>query len=165
MLRELTEDDLPDLRSILQDPDVMYAYEHTFSEEDVRAWLERQFQRYREIGTGLWAVVLKETGEMIGQAGLTYQSCEGEQVFEIGYLLKKAHWHRGYATEAAQGCKKYAFEVLGHEVVHSLIKADNYASQGVARRVGMHKAKEFTTRFYAGDMLHILYRLRRDGAF
>ena len=81
-LREMTEDDLGDLREILQDPEVMYAYEHDFSEEDVRKWLSRQQARYRKDGFGLWAAVLRSTGEMVGQAGLTWQDCEGEPVLE-----------------------------------------------------------------------------------
>ncbi len=161
-LRKLTQDDLPDMRAILQDPDVMYAYEHDFSDADVQRWMDKQYRRYEELGFGLWAVVLKETGEMVGQAGLTMQECEGEAVLEIGYLFKKAHWHRGYATEAATGCRDYAFNILGSDVVHAIIKADNYASQRVAKRVGMGKVKEFTTRYYAGDMLHYLYRLTKD---
>lgn len=159
ILREFTSADLPDLREILQDPEVMYAYDHDFSEEDVQKWLDRQFTRYRELGFGLWAVILKSSGEMVGQTGLTMQPCEGEMLLEIGYLFKKRHWHQGYATEAAAGCREYAFGVLGADVVHCLIKADNYASQRVASRIGMTKVKEFTARFYSGDMLHYLYRL------
>ena len=76
----MTEDDLGDLREILQDPEVMYAYEHDFSEEDVRAWLSRQQDRYRKDGFGLWAVTLRATGGDGGPAGLTWQDCEGEPV-------------------------------------------------------------------------------------
>ena len=83
-LREMEPSDFADLAEILQDPKVVYAYEHTFSDADVWEWLERQRRRYREDGFGLWAAVLKQTGEMIGQAGLTLQPCEGEQVLEIG---------------------------------------------------------------------------------
>ena len=49
---------------------------------------------------GLWAVVLKQTGELVGQCGLTLQDWEGRTVPEVGYLFQKAHWHKGYATEA-----------------------------------------------------------------
>ena len=48
-LRQMTEQDLPDLRDILQDVEVMTAYEHAFSEEEVRDWLARQQQRYRRV--------------------------------------------------------------------------------------------------------------------
>ena len=97
-----------------------------------------QQQRYRQDGFGLWAVVLRSTGEMVGQAGLTWQDCEGQPVLEVGYLLKKRFWHQGYASEAARACRDYAFRVLGAEKVSSIIKTDNLASirGGPAQRHG-----------------------------
>ena len=105
LLREMTEGDIPDLEEMLLDPEVMYAYPHTFTKEDVENRLARQQQRYRQDGFGLWAVVLRSTGEMVGQAGLTWQDCEGQPVLEVGYLLKKRFWHQGYASEAARACR------------------------------------------------------------
>ena len=97
-LRKMTQEDFPALCRILQDAEVMYAYEHAFSDAEVQEWLDRQLHRYEEYGNfGLWAVVLQETGEMIGQCGLTMQDADGEQVLEIGYLFQKAYWHKGYA--------------------------------------------------------------------
>lgn len=89
ILREMTENDLPALRKILQDEEVMYAYEHAFSEEEVIKWFENQRRRYREDGFGLWAAVLKDSGEMIGQCGITYQDIGTERVPETGYLFRK----------------------------------------------------------------------------
>ena len=86
---------------------------------------------------------------------------EMSQVLEVGYLLKRRHWHQGYAAEAAEGCKRYAFEKLGQRAVYSVIKADNAASIRVAERIGMEKADEFTTQYFNGDMLHFLYRVER----
>ena len=117
LLRELGQPDFPDLAGMLQDPEVVYAYEHDFTDEDVQEWLDRQRTRYVKDGFGLWAVVLKETGEMIGQAGLTMQPYRDHEVLEIGYLLKRRFWHCGYAREAAEGCKNYAFGQLRREKV------------------------------------------------
>lgn len=84
LLREMTENDLDDLKEILMDGPTMYAYEGAFTEEETRGWLEGQFRRYRENGFGLWAVVLKETGEMIGQCSLSWQDADlGEPVLEV----------------------------------------------------------------------------------
>ena len=69
-LRKMEAVDFQDLAEILQDPQVMYAYGHDFTDEDVLHWLDRQKTRYLKYGFGLWALVLKETGEMIGQAPL-----------------------------------------------------------------------------------------------
>ena len=104
-LREMTQADYTDLCRILQDEEVMYAYEHAFDHNEVQQWLDKQVQRYQEYGFGLWAVILKNSGKMIGQCGLTLQAYNDRQVLEIGYLFQKAYWHMGYALEAAQGCK------------------------------------------------------------
>ena len=82
-------------------------------------------------------------------------------MLEIGYLLKKRFWHMGYAREAAAGCKRYAFEVLDADRVYSNIKTDNAASISVAQSIGMEREKEFTARYYNGDMQHYLYCVRR----
>ncbi|MFR7589938.1 MAG: GNAT family N-acetyltransferase [Longibaculum sp.] len=156
-LREMNQDDYHDLSEILQDPDVVYAYEHNFSNKDVQEWLDRQRQRYQEYGFGLWAVVLKETGEMIGQVGLSMQPYKQQEVLELGYLLKKRYWHQGYANEAALGCIQYAFDILKQDKVYAIIKADNAASIKVAKRIGMEKVDEFITQYYHGDMLHYLF--------
>ena len=137
ILREMTEDDFPALCRILCDGPTMYAYEGAFSEGEAREWLERQQARYAADGFGLWAVVRRETGEMIGQCGLTWQDWDGRRVPEIGYLFERAHWHRGYAAEAARGCRTYAFETLGMDEVYSIIRDTNAPSQAVARRGGM----------------------------
>ncbi|WP_041139299.1 GNAT family N-acetyltransferase [Beduini massiliensis] len=160
-LREMTFDDKNDLSEILQDPRVMYTYDHEFSDTDVQIWLERQLARYHKDGFGLWAMILKETDEMIGQAGLTFQQCAEEEVLEIGYLLKKRFMHYGYAKEAAEGCKRYAFDRLNATKVYSIIRADNVSSMKVAKAIGMHKEKEFMTQYYSGKQLHYLFMIQK----
>lgn len=157
VLREMRQSDFQDLAEILQNPKVMYAYEYDFSDNDVQIWLNRQIERYKKYGFGLWAIILKETNEMIGQAGLTMQPYKNTEVLEIGYLLKGNFWYYGYAKEAACGCKKYAFEHLKKDKVYSVIKADNLPSIKVAESIGMNKEDEFITQYYNGDMLHFLY--------
>lgn len=162
-LRRMTQADFPALCRILQDADVMYAYEHTFSDAEVQEWLDRQLGRYAQYGFGLWAVELKATGEMIGQCGLTMQDIEGREALEIGYLFEKAHWHRGYATEAAAACKAYAFEVLHAESVCSIIRDTNTASQNVTKRNGMRETERFTKHYYHTDMPHIVFTAYSPG--
>lgn len=136
-LRELVPSDFESLCKILKDKDTMYAYEGAFNDDEVQEWLDRQIARYQKLGFGLWAVVLKETNEMIGQCGLTMQPWKESEVLEIGYLFERSYWHRGYATEAAKACKKYAFETLNATEVCSIIRDTNFASQNVAIRNGM----------------------------
>lgn len=138
----------------------MYAYEHAFDDREVQEWLNKQIQRYQDYGVGLWAVILKETDEMIGQCGLTMQEYNDRQVLEVGYLFQKAYWHNGYASEAAIACKDYAFDKLGAPEVYSIIRDTNIASQKVALRNGMTRVDQFTKHYYGVDMPHIVYSVK-----
>lgn len=160
-LREMAQEDIPALKAILQDKITMTAYEHAFSDEEVDQWLARQRERYAQYGFGLWAVTLRESGEMIGQCGLTMQPTDFGEVLEIGYLFRRDCWHHGYATEAARGCKRYAFDVLGAEEVYSIIRDNNLASQAVARRNGMEPHGMFVKHYYGIDMPHLLFSVKK----
>ena len=145
-LREMTQDDFPSLCNILQDEETMYAYEGAFTDSEAQEWLDRQMARYRKWGFGLWAVILKENEEMIGQCGLTMQPWKDEEVLEVGYLFERSHWHKGYATEAAKACKWYTFDT---------------PSQNVAVRNGMTIADTWTKHYRGVDMPHYRYVVRR----
>lgn len=161
-LREMQQSDYTALAKILQDEETMYAYEHAFDDAETQAWLDNQIKRYQTYGFGLWAVILKETNEMIGQCGLTMQSWGERQVLEIGYLFQRSYWHQGYATEAAIACKEYAFEKLGAEEVFSIIRDTNLASQNVAKRNGMTVRGSFVKHYYGIDMPHLVYAVTRN---
>jgi len=161
-LREMKQSDFSSLCKIMQDQDVMYAYEHTFDNVEVQEWLDRQITRYSDYGFGLWAVILKETDEMIGQCGLTIQDCNNRQVLEVGYLFQKAFWHNGYASEAAIACKEYAFEILNADEVFSIIRDTNIASQNVAKRNGMTITDRLIKHYYGVVMPHLVFSIKRS---
>lgn len=161
-LRDMNQSDFSSLCKIMQDQDVMYAYEHAFDDVEVQEWLDRQITRYSDYGFGLWAVVLKETDEMIGQCGLTIQDYNNRQVLEVGYLFQKAFWHNGYASEAAIACKEYAFEILNADEVFSIIRDTNIASQNVAKRNGMTVTDRFIKHYYGVVMPHLVYSIKRS---
>lgn len=171
-LRALGEEDLPALRAILQDPQAMKAYEHPFSEEEVRGWLARQQARRAADGLGLLAVCRKEDGQMIGQCGVTWQDVSGEapfgeapppekRVLEVGYLFCRRFWHKGYAAEAACACRDWAFRKRGAGAVYAIVRDTNEASARVALRMGMAPAGRIVKRYYGMDMPHILYCITR----
>lgn len=160
-LREMTQDDFPSLCNILQDEETMYAYEGAFTDSEAQEWLDRQRARYQKWGFGLWAVILKDNGKMIGQCGLTMQPWKEEEVLEVGYLFERSHWHKGYATEAATACKQYAFDVLQAKDVCSIIRDTNTASQHVAVRNGMTIEDTWTKHYRGVDMPHYRYVVRR----
>lgn len=160
--RKMDQADFPDLCKMLQDEEVMTAYEGAFSNEEVQDWLDRQLRRYREDGFGLNAVLLKNTGQMIGQCGITVQEISGRKVLEIGYLFRKEYWHKGYATEAAKAYKQYAFSVLNAEEVFSIIRDSNTASQNVAKRNGMSITGSFVKHYRGVDMPHLIFSVKKE---
>lgn len=162
ILREMTQDDFSPLCEILRDKDVMYAWEHAFSEKEVQEWLDNQLNRYKEYGVGYWAAVLKDSGEMIGQCGLLSQIYQGKRILEIGYLLKKSFWHKGYASEAAAACKNYAFDKLNADEVYSIIRDNNIPSQNVAKRNGMTYKDTIVKHYYNIDMPHLVFSVKKQ---
>lgn len=162
IIREMVQSDFDALCKILCDEEVMRtAYGSAFNPEEAQNWLNRHFKRYTEYGFGLWAVVLKETNEMIGQCGLTLQGWRDKEILEIGYLFQKAYWHKGYAAEAAIACKEYAFKVLNASTVYSIVRDTNTASQKVAVRNGMKIIDKDTKNFRCIDMDFFLYSVER----
>ncbi|WP_336631194.1 MULTISPECIES: GNAT family N-acetyltransferase [unclassified Microbacterium] len=160
-LREMTDADLPALRRILHDPVAMAAYDGAFSDAESLAWLRRMQESYRRDGFGLWAAVLRETGEMIGQCGITRQRIDEDEVIEVGYLFQRDHWHRGYAVEAAAACRDWAFRTLQTDVVYAKVRSTNVASMNVAIRLGMTVRRAFTTHYRGVDMPHLAFAIPR----
>ncbi len=109
-LREMTMSDLDALFAVLGDKEIMQHYPYSFDEERVRSWIERNMKRYTDDGFGLWAVCLKDTGEMIGDCGLTLQNIDGQMLPEIGYHIRKDQQRKGYAKEAAAAVRDWAFQ-------------------------------------------------------
>ena len=143
-LRELTSDDFDALYEVLADSDIMQHYPYTFDESRVRNWINKSIERYEIFGFGLWAVCLKETGEMIGDCGLTMQNINGMIKPEIGYHINKRYQRRGYAKEAARACRDWAFENTPFKFLYSYMKKTNVASIATAMANGMSKVDEYT---------------------
>ena len=142
-LREMTMDDFDALYKVLADRNIMQHYPYTFDEKKVSDWIERNMNRYNEYGFGLWAVCLKETGEMIGDCGLTLQNIEGEMLPEIGYHIRADHQRKGYAKEAAAAVRDWAFANTDYPALYSYCKYTNVGSYKTAESIGMHFEKEY----------------------
>ncbi len=155
VLRELVMDDLEALHFILSDPETMKHYPEPFTREKTKRWIEWNLENYSTYGFGLLAVILKNDNLFIGDCGITMQKIDGDLVPEIGYHINKAYTGKGYATEAAQACRDYAFEVLQLQKVYSYMKYTNISSQKVAQKNGMRliaelpDAKNKITKVYA----------------
>ena len=142
-LREMTEEDFHALYRILADPSIMQYYPYSFDEARVKNWIERNMERYRIFGFGLWAVCLKETGDMIGDCGLTMQMINGQIKPEIGYHIRADRQRNGYAREAAIAVRDWAFENTEYDCLYSYMKYTNVGSYATAAAAGMKKVKEY----------------------
>lgn len=91
-------------------------------------------------GYGMFAVEVKSTGELAGRVG--FLDPPGWPGFELGWLLAREHWGKGYACEAARTCLDHAFRALGRDRVISLIRPGNARSIRVAERLGERLAGE-----------------------
>ena len=143
LLREMTEDDFSALYKVLADSDIMKHYPYTFDEIRVRNWIQRNIERYRIFGFGLWAVCLKETGEMIGDCGLTMQFINGEIKPEIGYHIGADKQRNGYAKEAAIAVRDWTFNNTPFQIVYSYMKYTNEPSVKTAISYGCKQVDEY----------------------
>jgi RimJ/RimL family protein N-acetyltransferase len=153
-LRELVPDDLDFLASMMADPEVSHHYDRRFSREAADEWLHRQLERYASDGHGLWLAVEKATGTPVGQVGLMMQTVENRRRPEIGWLLDRKQWGKGYATEAGAAVRDLAFSRWKYPEVISLIRPANTASQQVAERLGMTAGP----RVWFNGSEHIVYQ-------
>lgn len=142
-LRPLNPEDISNLSLVLSDKDSMRYYPHAFSKDEVKKWIERNIERYNIDGFGLWAVIRKADNQFLGDCGITLQNIDGVILPEIGFHIIKTYCNNGYATEAAEACKKYALEVLRFKSIYSYSEIGNKASQRVASKIGMHRVKTF----------------------
>ena len=142
-LREMVEDDFEALRRVLGDRDIMRHYPYEFDDARIRSWIARNRERYSIFGFGLWAVCRKDTGEMIGDCGLTMQIIDGQIRPEIGYHIRADHQRQGFATEAARAVRDWTFKNTPFRAVYSYMKAENIPSIRTAMAYGCEYAGEF----------------------
>ena len=142
-LREMDENDFDALYEVLADADIMQHYPYTFDENRVRNWIQRNMERYRIFGFGLWAVCLKETGKMIGDCGLTMQLIGGEIKPEIGYHIRSDKQRNGYAKEAAIAVRDWTFNNTPFQIIYSYMKYTNEPSVKTAISYGCKQVDEY----------------------
>lgn len=96
---------------------------------------------------GMYALVERESGETVGFVGFVKRELDWGDEIELGWLIRRAHWGRGYATEAARALRPL---VPGRIV--SMIRVENEASANVARKLGMSIERELD---YYGFRTHV----------
>ena len=155
-LRQITENDFENLKSIISDEETMKYYPAPYDNQGVDKWIRWCRECYEKRGFGLWAVELKD-GTFIGDCGITLQNIDGHDVFEIGYHINKNYWRCHYASEAAIACKKWYFENTDNDEVYSYMNIDNVGSICVALNNGM----KFVEDYYRDNEHLVVYRITR----
>jgi RimJ/RimL family protein N-acetyltransferase len=144
ILRRQVITDLDDLWALYCDREItQYIPDAPRSREEAKEeleWHRNGHPRYPELG--LWATILKQTGNFIGRCGLLPWTIDGQNEVEVAYTIAREHWGQGLATEAAQGILQYGFENLHLSRLICVIDSENIASRRVAEKIGMAFERE-----------------------
>jgi RimJ/RimL family protein N-acetyltransferase len=136
-LRPFNPDDAELMHRILAGKDVLRYFPGTNAPtlEQVQRMIESVLKHWEEKGYGLWAVELRENGDLIGRCGLQLIADTAE--VEIDFIIDRQYWGRGLATEAGKAGLKFGFEELGLVSVVGIVHPENLASQRVLEKLGM----------------------------
>ena len=132
LIRELSLSDLPALYELYDKPGMtdyvepLYDYETEL--EYQKAYIENMYGFYEY---GMWLVFSKETGKLIGRAGLEHD--------ELGYMIAPEFWNMGYATEVCRFIIDYARRNTDFEELYCRIDERNVASVRLAKKLGFVK--------------------------
>lgn len=158
ILRAFCEEDLDAYAEMCADPEVMRYIGNGQTLSRFEAWrsMAMMLGHWQLRGYGMWAVEERHSRVIIGRIGCWQP--EGWPGFEIGWMLQRAYWGCGYATEAARVAMAHAFGELQQSHVISLIRPDNSASRRVAEKLGEKLAG--TTEIFGNQAL--IYAISRD---
>jgi RimJ/RimL family protein N-acetyltransferase len=137
----MRDDDLDDMAALLGDPAVMTYYPRPYTRAGATDWIAWNRRLYREHGHGLWIVTLRETGEFVGDCGLTPQTVDGVTDIEVGYHVRADLQGQGLASEAAAACRDHARDALRVRRLIAIIHPDNRPSRRVAEKIGLDLEK------------------------
>lgn len=145
LLRQWKDSDFEAFAAITSNLEVMQYFPKLLNRDETYAWIDQVKYLLDVKGWGLWAIELVETQEFIGCVGLHSQvdKFEFSPCVEIGWRLDPKFWGKGYATEGAQACLKFAFEVLDLPEVVAFTVDHNLASKNVIQKLSMTYSHDF----------------------
>lgn len=150
--------DINDWYLLHSDPEVMQYLDGCPHKNMIQKWLEQDIMHYNTHGFSFGSLRCKKTQEFAGRAGLVYLNYEDHQPdIEIGYVLKRNCWGKGYATELAKALVLWGFANLSVHKLVAVTHPDNSKSQHVLTNVGMHFAKCINVQG-TGYYLYEIYR-------
>lgn len=137
ILRPFSMADLAVLKPIVQEPDIFHYFpnQDLWTDEKTEGYIQYQINHWHIYGYGHWALVMHETGQIIGWNGLEFLPDTNET--EVGYLLSRAFWGKGYATEAANAAVQFGINKIRLNEIIGLTHPENTASQRVLEKCGL----------------------------
>ena len=143
VLREFQREDFRELAPILANPQVMkFSTTGVLSISQTQEKVESFIASYEEFGFGKWAVIFKESNELIGYCGIAVEQIDNKDEKEIGYRLNSKFWGKGLATEAASAAIQYGFERFKFSYILGIVERANIASVRVLEKLGMRYERE-----------------------
>lgn len=159
VLRPMSDSDYKSLQEVLSDPETMKYYAAPYDEAGVQKWIDWCKASQAKRGFSLWSVILKETGQMIGDCGVSMQIIDDEMRPEIGYHLNKKYHHQGIGKEMTQAVRDYFFTYFNENEVYSYMDKDNLPSYKTAEANGMTYLHNYITK--DGEECRV-YRITRS---
>ena len=145
ILRTMRPTDLEDLLHVFANPKVRTPFVIApFDRQRMERWVLRNMDHQRQYGYGLYSVMLKTNGLLIGDCGLEQTDLNGMPTAELSYNFRRDYWTQSIAMEAATSVQNCAFQVLHLPRLVSLIRVGNIASQRVVEKIGMKYVSKFT---------------------
>lgn len=144
ILKKLENDDLESFSKIIGDDEIgkQLPKGKGYTYDEAKRWLDNIQLSWKENNYGIWGVVNKKSGNLIGYCGLN--KIEKLNEVEVLYGISRDMWGRGYATEAAYSSLKFGFEQLDFEKIVGLAKIENFASINVLKKIGLKYKKDMT---------------------
>ena len=156
IIREFKPEDLSQLAPILANPKVMkFSSKSIFSVEQTLMKINFFINSYQKHGFGKWAMIHKQSNQMIGFCGLALEKIDNVNEPEIGYLLDSEFWGKGFATEAASAVITQGFEKFKLPYILGIVEPANTASVRVLEKLGM----KYERKTIFNNVLMDIYRL------
>ncbi|NBJ99779.1 N-acetyltransferase [bacterium 1xD8-48] len=145
-VRESTVEDVDEFYRIYKEPSITLYMENLYSEREAELAYMRAYidQIYGFYGYGLWTVILKKTGQVIGKAGLSVR--EGYEMPELGFVIDAGYQHQGYGFEVCTAILRYAKSELDFDEVQALVKKENRISMRLLDKLGFVFMRDVTER-------------------
>jgi RimJ/RimL family protein N-acetyltransferase len=158
-LREYATSDLNNVMKMFSDAETMRFHPNVQTREEGAAWIAAQQASYAKDGCGAWACELRDSGQFIGQVGLSKQEVNGQNEINLFYTFLPAFTVAGYGGEILRGCMLYGFEKYKVAQIISLIRPENATHLRLAQRLGMTQNKTAVYR----DTVHEIWGMKRRG--